>query len=68
MSVPGSKNGFFFYFNQVIGPLQINYNKNYYFLYLILQFFCTRDRVPIFYCDIIYFAIIDTQLITAVFF
>ena len=72
MSVSSSKNNFlffsFFHFNQVIGSSQINYNKNYYFLYSILQFFCIRDQISIFYRDIIYFTIIDTQLITIVFF
>ena len=72
MSVSGSKGGFlffsFFYFNQIIGSSQINCDKNYYFLYSILQFFYIRDRILIFYRDIIYFIIIDIQSITAVFF
>ena len=69
--ISSSKGGFlffFFYFNQVVGPSQINCNKNYYFLYSILQFFYIRDRVPILYRDIIYFVIIDIQLITTIFF
>ena len=72
ISVPRSKGDFlffsFFYFNQIIGPSQIDCNKNRYFLYSVLQFFCIRDRISILYRDIIYFIIIDTQSITAVFF
>ena len=52
----------------MIGPSQIDYNKIYYFLYPVLQFFYIRNRISIFYRNIIYFAIIDAQLIIAVFF